>query len=74
MQVGQTAQTVLVTASRFIGNTRHLYARVDGVMVDDEFVLMELELIEPGLLLDIAPPHGTADFVRAIAEIIRDSD
>ncbi|RZK39622.1 MAG: hypothetical protein EOO90_18050 [Pedobacter sp.] len=29
-----------------------LYARVDGVFVNDEFLLMELELIEPYLFLD----------------------
>ncbi len=28
-----------------------LYARVDGIVVDDRFVLMELELIEPNLFL-----------------------
>jgi len=31
---------------------RHLYARVDGVMVREQFQLMELELIEPCLYLD----------------------
>jgi glutathione synthase/RimK-type ligase-like ATP-grasp enzyme len=29
------------------------YARVDGVVVDGVFVLMELELVEPGLFLDL---------------------
>lgn len=69
-QIVQTAQTVLDTASRLTGSACHLYARVDGVMVDGEFVLMELELIEPGLLLDVVPPHGTADFVQAIVKNI----
>ena len=32
-----------------------LYARVDGVLRDGRFILMELELIEPGLALDLAP-------------------
>jgi glutathione synthase/RimK-type ligase-like ATP-grasp enzyme len=31
-----------------------LYARVDGILIDDEFHLMELELIEPDLYLDFA--------------------
>lgn len=31
-----------------------LYARVDGVLRDQEFLLMELELIEPGLGLNLA--------------------
>lgn len=69
----QTAEAVLDTALRLTGNIRFLYARVDGVLVGGEFVLMELELIEPGLMLDVAPPHGTADFVKAITEITRNS-
>jgi glutathione synthase/RimK-type ligase-like ATP-grasp enzyme len=36
-----------------------LYARVDGCVVDDELLLMELELIEPVLFLGTAP--GAAD-------------
>lgn len=32
-----------------------LYARVDGLMEDSKFVLMELELIEPDLFLGTAP-------------------
>jgi len=30
-----------------------LYARVDGVTIDGRFVLMELEVNEPGLGLDL---------------------
>jgi glutathione synthase/RimK-type ligase-like ATP-grasp enzyme len=42
-----------------------LYARVDGVVVDDAFVLMEMELIEPSLFL--ASDAGAADrFAQAI--------
>lgn len=33
--------------------TMPLYARVDGIVRDDQFVLMELELIEPNLFLDL---------------------
>ena len=36
-----------------------LYARVDGIICDDRFVLMEVEVNEPGLGLDLAP--GSAD-------------
>ena len=36
-----------------------LYARVDGCVVDDELLLMELELIEPVLFLGTSP--GAAD-------------
>ena len=46
--------------------TMPLYARVDGIVRDDQFVLMELELIEPNLFLDLEPTaparmaHGIA--------------
>jgi hypothetical protein len=33
-----------------------LYARVDGLIQGDQFLLMELELIEPHLFLDLYPP------------------
>lgn len=36
-----------------------LYARVDGLDVDGEFLLMEIELIEPGLFFDVVP--GSAE-------------
>ena len=34
---------------------RPLYARVDGVMRDDTFMLVELELIEPNLFFELSP-------------------
>ncbi|HEV2643145.1 MAG TPA: hypothetical protein VGT98_10575 [Candidatus Elarobacter sp.] len=43
-----------------------LYARVDGVIVDGELVLMELELIEPALYLS-AHPRAAARLASAIA-------
>ena len=44
---------------------RPLYARVDGVVTDDGFVVMEVEVNEPALGLDLAP--GPADrFAAAI--------
>ena len=43
-----------------------LYARVDGIVRDDTFMLMELELIEPNLFFDLAP--GSVDrMAEAIA-------
>ncbi len=69
-QVVQTAQLILETAMRLTGSPPPLYARVDGVMVNGEFVLMELELIEPGLLMDIAPKHAARHFARVIAEAV----
>jgi hypothetical protein len=38
---------------------RPLYARVDGVVEQGRFVLIEVEVNEPGLGLDLAP--GAAD-------------
>lgn len=43
----QTAESILMHFGDDL-----LYARVDGIVVDDEFVLMELELIEPDLFLE----------------------
>jgi glutathione synthase/RimK-type ligase-like ATP-grasp enzyme len=43
-----------------------LYARVDGIMRGEEFLLMELELIEPNLFLELRP--GSAD---RLAEALR---
>jgi hypothetical protein len=46
-----------------------LYARVDGVVVGGEFVLTELELVEPSLFLgldDAAPDRLAAWLGRAV--------
>jgi glutathione synthase/RimK-type ligase-like ATP-grasp enzyme len=54
-------------ASRVIGALSEvpLYARVDGIVRGDEFLLMELELIEPNLFLELR--DGSADVLaRAI--------
>jgi glutathione synthase/RimK-type ligase-like ATP-grasp enzyme len=49
---------------------RALYARVDGVVFDGRFVLMEVEVNEPGLGLDLAP--GSADrFAEALLARLR---
>ena len=44
-----------------------LYARVDGIVRDGEFLLMELELIEPNLFLDLQAGSPEA-FASALAE------
>lgn len=44
---------------------RPLYARVDGVVRNGTFLLMELELIEPSLYLQHAPPEAAARFAAA---------
>lgn len=46
-----------------------LYARVDGVEVANEFVLMELELIEPELFFR-AHPGAAQRFADAIAKLV----
>jgi glutathione synthase/RimK-type ligase-like ATP-grasp enzyme len=58
---------VLESAIRAIAAVdRTLYARVDGVIEDARFLLMELELIEPGLFL-ASHPAASARFADAIA-------
>lgn len=42
-----------------------LYARIDGLIRDDRFLLMELELIEPSFAFETAPDKAT-DYVIAI--------
>lgn len=49
-----SAQRALVAAAA-IGHADHAYMRVDGVMVDGRFLLMELEMIEPSLFLTERP-------------------
>ena len=46
-----------------------LYARVDGVMVEGDFYLMELELIEPYLFL-FTSPVAKDNYIRVIKEKI----
>lgn len=43
-----------------------LYARVDGVLIDGDLVVTELELLEPSLFLD-AEPNAPERFAAAIA-------
>ena len=44
-----------------------LYARVDGVMVEGKFHLMELELIEPYLFLALTP-QAIPNYIQALSE------
>jgi glutathione synthase/RimK-type ligase-like ATP-grasp enzyme len=46
-----------------------LYARVDGVARNDEFLLMELELIEPNLFFELQPGSAAA-FASAVATVL----
>ncbi|MFZ1749547.1 MAG: hypothetical protein WAU01_05125 [Saprospiraceae bacterium] len=47
----------------------HLYARIDGVMSDGQFLLMEVELIEPDLYLDHVY-DGQKRLVEAMISVI----
>jgi len=49
-----SAQRALA-ATAALGHTQVAYARVDGVVVDGQFLLMELEMIEPFLHLGASP-------------------
>jgi glutathione synthase/RimK-type ligase-like ATP-grasp enzyme len=46
-----------------------LYARVDGCMEHDQFLLMELELIEPSLYLE-SNDQGATRFANALLEVL----
>ena len=61
----EAAGRTLVEAER--GRARSLYARVDGCVIDGQFVVMELELIEPDLFLraHAAAPARLADALLA---------
>ena len=63
----ERAESVLRAAKQFVGPEAFPYARVDGVLVGSEFVLMELELIEPGLFLDVVPGDAADRFAESIA-------
>lgn len=44
-----------------------LYVRVDGVQSDDQFLIMEIEMIEPDIYLDYHP-EGIPIFAKSIAK------
>lgn len=46
-----------------------LYARVDGVVIDGHFTLMELELFEPHLFFYIVP-QAPARFAQAVRQLV----
>jgi glutathione synthase/RimK-type ligase-like ATP-grasp enzyme len=46
-----------------------LYARVDGVVVGDEFLLMEYEILEPQIFLPYHP-QAAERFAKAVAEVL----
>ena len=61
---------VLKAATKIIGSLEQAdYARVDGIVCGDDFVLMELELIEPVLFLGLG--RAADRFVEAILNSAR---
>ncbi|MDX1906148.1 MAG: hypothetical protein SF053_03880 [Bacteroidia bacterium] len=66
------APEVIQAAARIIAATgeRLLYARVDGVLIEGELALMELELIEPDLYFSLIP-EGEAMYRQALVEMVR---
>jgi glutathione synthase/RimK-type ligase-like ATP-grasp enzyme len=68
----QQARRVLEVAANHlhVKVSEFVYARVDGLMVDGQFVLMELELVEPSLGLHLTPT-APAQFAKAIATALK---
>lgn len=64
-------EALIATAQRYVDQFAKncLYARVDGVMVNGEFLLMELELIEPYLFLD-TKKESLANYYQALLKYI----
>ncbi|WP_112662011.1 ATP-grasp domain-containing protein [Microvirga flavescens] len=61
-------QRIVQAASRYLeaAPERPGYARVDGIIRPDGFMLMELELIEPYLYLEFAGPEAVAAFTEMV--------
>lgn len=62
---------LLVSATQYIDQFAKdcLYARVDGTVVNDQFLLMELELIEPFLFLN-ADPAAYENYYQALESLL----
>ena len=65
--------TIIAQAENVLHYLPHtpLYARVDGLVRNDQFLLMELELIEPGLSFDLVPmaAHRFADAIESCLKL-----
>lgn len=64
-------QNVIATAAQYVKLFAKdcLYARVDGTFVNNQFLLMELELIEPFLFLNTAP-QNYENYYNALGALI----
>jgi glutathione synthase/RimK-type ligase-like ATP-grasp enzyme len=67
----QPAQHLLASATKYVVQFAKdcLYARVDGAVVDNEFMLMELELIEPFLFLD-TEENALENYYQALMDLL----
>jgi glutathione synthase/RimK-type ligase-like ATP-grasp enzyme len=61
----------VLAAVAALGHQAPIYARVDGVMVGDQFLLMELEVIEPSLFL-AERPDAAERLARLLLEHLRE--
>lgn len=63
---------VIADAKRYLDRAPGcpVYGRVDGIVRPDGFLLMELELIDPYLYLEFAPPHATETLATLLAELL----
>jgi len=70
---GEPAPSIRRAAAAIVSHVPDaLYARVDGVVHDGRFLLMELELIEPELYFRYAP-GAVARFAAAVASAVSDA-
>lgn len=67
VQAHEPSASLVAQAGRVVGALDEvpLYARVDGIARGNALLLMELELIEPNLMLSVAP-HAASTLARAI--------
>ena len=67
----QPTESIIQTASNILTHFSGdmLYARVDGLVINGEFILMEIELIEPQLFFDL-DQQFIHQFVEAARELL----
>lgn len=67
------AEDALAAATKVTGEGKPLYARVDGLEseVNGQFLLMELELIEPSLYFAADPDNAPVRFAQALSDRLR---
>ncbi|MES2653816.1 MAG: hypothetical protein V4663_18910 [Bacteroidota bacterium] len=67
----EPSKELIATAQQYVDQFAKncLYARVDGVIVDGHFLLMELELIEPFLFLD-TNKESLANYYQALKKLL----